>query len=157
MIDERRTKINTWLLIYEWLTTESVLSLSLILQWTVSRPICLGKKHPSGVYDQICITLRLLRVCWFGAVSLTRERVCRLQLLLVLATVVHFGSDSRGTPDHILLSQFRDFPIRRLVRLAGLRWRYSNPESVQSQTYFTTGGLPSITSSRRQALETHGQ
>jgi hypothetical protein len=52
-------------------------------------------------------------------------RVCRLQLLLVLASAVILGSESRGTRDHILLSQIRDFPFCRLLRLAGLRWRYS--------------------------------
>jgi hypothetical protein len=36
-----------------------------------------------------------------------------------------FGSESRGTRDHILLSQIRDFPFRRLLRLSRLRWRYS--------------------------------
>jgi hypothetical protein len=29
--------------------------------------------------------------------------------------------------DHILLSQIRDFSFRRLLRLEGLRWRYSTP------------------------------
>jgi hypothetical protein len=43
-----------------------------ILWSTVSRPICLGIKHPSGAYDQIFITVRQLRVCWCGALSLTR-------------------------------------------------------------------------------------
>jgi hypothetical protein len=84
---------------------------------------------------------------------LTRRWVCRLQLLLGLASAVILGSDSRGTHDHILLSQIRHspnpegqvpvfispmnsvaqiyprhwVPFRRLLRLAGLRWRYSTP------------------------------
>jgi hypothetical protein len=61
------------------------------------------------------------------SLSLTRGRVCRLQLLLDLASAVILGSQSRGTRDHtrILLSQIPDFPFRRLLRLSGLRWRYS--------------------------------
>jgi hypothetical protein len=43
------------------------------------------------------------------------RRVCRLQLLLVLASPVILGSESRGTRDHILLSQIRDFPAGVLV------------------------------------------
>jgi hypothetical protein len=54
-----------------------------------------------------------------------RGRVCRLQLLLVLARTVIFGSESLGTRDHISLSKTRDFTSRLLIRLAGLRWRYS--------------------------------
>jgi hypothetical protein len=37
-----------------------------------------------------------------------REMVCRLQLLLVLFRAVILRSESRGTRDHILLSQIRD-------------------------------------------------
>jgi hypothetical protein len=86
--------------------------------------------------------------------SLTKGWVCRLQLLLVLASAVILRSEPRGSHDHILLSQIRDprpnlegqvpvfisprnrtaqlypqgtgFPFRRLLRLAGLRWKYSN-------------------------------
>jgi hypothetical protein len=88
------------------------------------------------------------------APSLTRGRVCNLMLLLVLASTVPLGSDSDATQDHILLSQFlrlpkpggpdlsiyipqeqggpdippgTGFPFRRLLRLAGLRWKYSIP------------------------------
>jgi hypothetical protein len=68
-----------------------------------------------------------LRVCSCGALSLTRGRVCLLQLLLALASAVILRSESRGTRCHILLSQIRDFPFRRLLRLAGSRWRYSTP------------------------------
>jgi hypothetical protein len=46
-------------------------------------------------------------------------------LLLALAKAVIFGSESRGTRDHILLSQIRNFPFRHLLRLAGLPWRSS--------------------------------
>jgi hypothetical protein len=42
--------------------------------------------------------------------SLTRGWVCRLQLLLVLASAVIIRSESSRTHDHILLSQIRDSP-----------------------------------------------
>jgi hypothetical protein len=59
--------------------------------------------------------------------SMTRGWVCHLKLLLALASAFILGSYSRGTRDHILRSQIRDFPFCRLLRLAGLRWRYSTP------------------------------
>jgi hypothetical protein len=39
-----------------------------------------------------------------------RGWVWRLQLLLALASSVILGSESRGTHDHILMSQIRDSP-----------------------------------------------
>jgi hypothetical protein len=95
---------------------------------TDGRSICKSWcRAPSGAHDQIFITPRQLRSWFCGALSLTRGRVCLLYILLALASIVFLGSESLGTLDHILLSQIWDFSFRRLVRLAGSRWRYSNP------------------------------
>jgi hypothetical protein len=62
---------------------------------------------PSGAQGQIFVNVRQLRFLR-GAPSLTRGRVCHLQLLLAFAGTVILGSEPRGTRDHILLSQIRD-------------------------------------------------
>jgi hypothetical protein len=100
--------------------------------------------------ENFCVQFRV----YFVAPSLTRGRACNLLLLLGLTSTVPLGSESRGTQEHIIVSQFFRFPqpgvpssriyipqeqggpvipagtgftFRRLLRLAGLRWRYSNP------------------------------
>jgi hypothetical protein len=67
------------------------------------------KKAPIWGLRPHFITVRQWRVCWCGALILTRGRICRLQLLLVLASKVIFGSESRWTLDLRLLPQIRDF------------------------------------------------
>jgi hypothetical protein len=84
------------------------------------------------------------------APSLTRGWICNLLLLLAFGTTVPLESESRGTQDHTLLSQFlrlsksgglgphiyipqeqggpviplgTGFASRRHLRLAGLQWR----------------------------------
>jgi hypothetical protein len=62
--DERRIPARTLNYLERLLSDESlILSLSLVLRSTVSRPVCLEIKHPSGSYDEIFITVRQLRVC----------------------------------------------------------------------------------------------
>jgi hypothetical protein len=98
------------------------LKVKVTVQLTISLSVSLGVE-PHLLY------LWQLRSCFSGAPSLTRKRVCFLYMLLVLANVVFLGSESLGTSDQILLSQIWDFPFRRLLRLAGSRWRYSNSPS----------------------------
>jgi hypothetical protein len=94
---------------------------------SVSKSWC---RAPSAVHDQIFITLWQLRSCFCGAPSLTRGRVCLSYMMLVVASVVLLGSESLGTRYCLLLSQIWDFHFRRLLRLAGSRWRDSNPEKL---------------------------
>jgi hypothetical protein len=93
---------------------------------SVSKSWC---RAPSGDHDQIYITVWQLRSCFCGAPSLSRGWVCLLYMLLTLASAVILGSESLGTRDHILLSHIWDSPFRRLLRLAGSRWKYSTPPS----------------------------
>jgi hypothetical protein len=82
--------------------------------------------------------------CGFVDVGRSHWRVCRLQLLLALTSAVIFGSESRGTHDHILLSQIRDFPFCRLPRLAGLPRLHTGWTILESESesYVTTDGEP---------------
>jgi hypothetical protein len=56
--------------------------------------------------------------------SLTWGQICRLKLLVVLASAVIFGSESYGNLNYISLSLIQGFPF---CRLSGLQWRYSTP------------------------------
>jgi hypothetical protein len=87
------------------------------------------------------IFFRQLRVCYFLAPSLTRGRVCNLLLLLVLANTVRLGSESHGTQDHILLSQFL-----RLCQPGGAGPRIYIPQDRVTQIYPRALGFLSVAS-----------
>jgi hypothetical protein len=71
---------------------------------------CQASRTRDQFFFLLEIFFRHLRVCYFVVPSLTRARVCNLLLLLVLASAVLLRSESRGTQDHILLSQFLRLP-----------------------------------------------
>jgi hypothetical protein len=80
------------------------------LRPTVSRPVRLPVRHPSGTCDQFFFLLdiffRQLRVCYFVTPSLTRGRVCNLLLLLGLASAVTLGVPSLIRGQVCLLASF---------------------------------------------------
>jgi hypothetical protein len=105
-----------WLYSFSWHLFNScvtLLEVEVTLRPTVSPPVRLCVRRPSGTRDQFYFLLeiffRMLRSCNFVAPSLTRGRVCNLlvQLLLGLAIAVTLGSKSRRTHSHILLSHLR--------------------------------------------------
>jgi hypothetical protein len=81
----------TWLLIssfsisaYSAMVHSALIEVEVILRPTVSWPVRLGVRHPSGTRDQFLFLLeiffRQLRGCYFVAPFLTRGRVCNLLL-----------------------------------------------------------------------------
>jgi hypothetical protein len=121
---------------------------------SVSQSLLVRRSHLEPMTGYL-FSVWQLRVSWCWTPSLTRRWVCNLlaQLLLGLARAVTLGSKSRITRNHTSLFHLRllqpgepdhcinipqdqcgpiilpgtGFPFRRLLRLAGLRWRYSNP------------------------------
>jgi hypothetical protein len=127
---------------------------------SVSQPVLVSSTH-LGPKTRF---LLLSDSCGFvdvGHPILTWGQVCHLQLQLSLTCIVILGSEHCGTLDHILLPQVSDFPIlqgqapvfktprnrvvqlhppgtgfpfHRLLQLAGLWWRYSNPPALGACT-----------------------
>jgi hypothetical protein len=83
------------------------------LRPTVSRPVCLGVRRPSGTSDQFFFLLEIsftqLWVCYFVAPSLTRGRVCNLlyNCFWTLPEQSLLGRSPAELNGHILLSHLR--------------------------------------------------
>jgi hypothetical protein len=72
----------------------------------------------------IFIAARQFRICWCGEPSLTREQVCRLQLLLALASEVILGSESSGFMTTFYYLRFETPPT----------WRARSPYLYPTET-----------------------
>jgi hypothetical protein len=101
--------------------------------WSIYKNRCkiyLGVKPPSESKDQIFITVIQSRVSWYGAPPLTKGWVCHLQLLLALSSPAILRSKSRGTHDHILLSEIGDSS-----NLEGQIYLFISPRNRVAQIY----------------------
>jgi hypothetical protein len=92
-------------------------------------------------HDQYFFQLNTCGYSPYVTSPLTRGKVCRFQLLLALARVVILTSESRGTHDHILLSQIRDSP-----NLEGQVPILISPRNRVAQLYPQTLGSLFVTS-----------
>jgi hypothetical protein len=100
------------------LTTSNYNTLNITLRLGVyCQSVRLGTE-PLETHDQSVFSQ--LNTCGdspFVTSSLTRIWIYHLQLLLLLASAVILWSESRGTRDHIFLSQIRDFPLLVLMEI----------------------------------------
>jgi hypothetical protein len=129
---------------------KEIFEVEVSLRPTVSGPVRLGVRHPSGTRGQFFflleISFRQLRVLYFVTPSLTRERVCNLLYNCFWAfpeqnSRPYFTVSSETPPAWRARSLYlyppgtggpvirpdTEFPFYRLLRLAGQRWRHSNP------------------------------
>jgi hypothetical protein len=99
----------------------AVLSLSLMLRPTVSRPVCLGIKHPFGAYEQIFITCVTVMVLFlWGALSDERSG---------LSSVCAAGPCQRS------LSRVRVlWDLRPYFTVSHLRLPFSSPPTTRRVT-----------------------
>jgi hypothetical protein len=100
------------------------LSLMLHDRWSVGQYVLEWSTHWGSRWEfYYCQTFAGL-LTW-GALS--HERTCLSFTIADGLLKRILVSESRGTRGHNLLSQIRELPFRRLLRLAGLRWRYPTP------------------------------
>jgi hypothetical protein len=111
------------------------LSLSLILRPTVSRPVCLAIKHPSGAYDQLFYYCQSIAgVLMWGAISDERTGLSFI-ITAGLRQHSHFlGPSPVGLVAIFYYLRFETSPFRRLLRLAGFTVEVLDPTSTRESS-----------------------
>jgi hypothetical protein len=105
---------------------------------------------PVETHDQhFYFQLNICSLSLYITSSLTRGSVCRLQLLLALASAVILRSESRGIHDQVLLSQIGDSP-----KLEGWVPIFISPRKWVAQLYpQALGSFSSPPTTRRATVD----
>jgi hypothetical protein len=132
---------------YQLLTVRAQVQTEVKVLEPVGQSVCWSRTH-LGPQDHGYITGTKLGHCWYEALSLTRERACRIKLLLVLASAVILGFESHDICNHISLLD-SNLPQPTTRSRVSIPQEHSDP-IVTSGTRFTT--LRSLCYSYRATL-----
>jgi hypothetical protein len=136
-----------------------------MLRSMISRPVCLGVKHPSGAQDYQTVASLLMWDTLSDESSGLSFAIAAGPSPAGLKTIftvsgsrlpqpggpgprIYIRQEQRGP----VIPPGTGFPFRLLLRLAGLRWRYSNPPPCGVCLNWTTN--PRYTAPARAAQET---